>query len=270
MSIRNMFAALLRVARLAMVGLILSAPALADGVRISTGEYAPWTSAELQSNGFVNHLVDEAFRRAGHTVEYTYLPWQRALSEAGEGRFDASSYWYFSEERDRDFIRSEPLIEERLVFFRRNDGPAVDWSTLDDLAGVRIGATNGYTYTEEFWAAADARRLQVDVAKSDEINFRKLLSGRIDLFPVGEATGWQILHTHFSEADQARLTVLETPLVVTEGFLLFPRANPGSGQLVADFNRGLRQLRNEGWIDARFEELRRGHYAREVKAATLP
>ena len=50
--------------------------ALADEtISIATLEYAPWTGKDLKNNGFVNHVISEAFQRKAYTVKYAYLPW---------------------------------------------------------------------------------------------------------------------------------------------------------------------------------------------------
>ena len=63
-------------------------------VSIATLEYHPWTGKNLKFDGFVNHVITEAFRRKGYSVEFTYLPWKRGVIETKSGEYAALSYVY--------------------------------------------------------------------------------------------------------------------------------------------------------------------------------
>ena len=103
-------------------------------INITTGEYAPWTSAALNHNGFTSHIISEAFKLEGYEVEFTFYPWKRAFDSARSGeQFHATSYWYPSEERAKDFHYSDPIQVDATVFFYMKDKPPPDWETLDDL-----------------------------------------------------------------------------------------------------------------------------------------
>ena len=63
-------------------------------ITVATLEYHPWTGKNLKFNGFVNHVITEAFQRKGYSVKYTYLPWKRAVTETKNGKYSALSYVY--------------------------------------------------------------------------------------------------------------------------------------------------------------------------------
>lgn len=133
-----------------------------ETVHISTGKFAPWSSEELKHQGFTSHVISEAFKLEGYEVKFKFYPWKRAYNSAKSGeKFQATSYWYPSDERAKDFYYSDPLQEDAFVFFHLKSNPLADWETLDDLKGKQIGATAGYTYTEEFWDAAKSKRLDI-------------------------------------------------------------------------------------------------------------
>ena len=119
-------------------------------ISISTGEYPPWTSKDLKYDGFVNHVITESFKREGYIVQYKYYPWKRNYIQAKKGKFHATSYWYYSKEREKNFYYSDPVSIEKIVFFHLKLNPMKDWGTLNDLKSYRIGATREYTYTKEF------------------------------------------------------------------------------------------------------------------------
>ena len=65
--------------------LIVDRASAEEIITIATLEYSPWTGKNLKSDGFVNHVITEAFHRKGDTVKYTYLPWKRGVIETKKG-----------------------------------------------------------------------------------------------------------------------------------------------------------------------------------------
>lgn len=224
----------------AAIGLWLAASVSSAEVQpltISTGEHPPFTSENLPGGGVVNSYISGIAKAAGFEVEFHYMPWKRVLETARNATHQASSYWYYSAEREADFIHVGPISREEEVFFVLADAGVPEWENLEDLQGLRIGATLGYTYTSEFWSLAERGVLTLSPAPENISNFRKLLSGRIDMFPMSRDVGWNIIANNFTEDEQARFTTLKTPLSVHSGFLLIPRALPEGEQIAADLQR---------------------------------
>jgi polar amino acid transport system substrate-binding protein len=230
-------------------------------ITISTLEYHPWTGKNLKSNGFVNHVIAEAFQRRGYTVRYTYLPWKRAVTATKSGQYSALSYVYWSKDREKEFYLSDPISLEKIVFFHLKSNPIKDWKTLDDLKDYKFGATRGYTYTKEFWDAAKSKRLMVDVTNSDIQNFKKLLVGRIDIFPSGFVNGHSLLQKEFNPGIPRLISVHPKPLSKTTGHLAFAKSRKNSENLLRTFNQGLAKLKKEGLYDKFMDDLLAGKYS---------
>jgi len=230
-------------------------------ITIATLEYAPWTGKNLKSNGFVNHVITEAFQRKGYTVRYTYLPWKRAVTEAKNGQYSALSYFYSSKDREKEFYLSDPISVEKMVFFHLKSNPIKDWETLEDLNDYKFGATRGYTYTKKFWNLANTKRLMVDVANSDIHNFKKLLAGRIDIFPSGLVNGKSILQKEFDASKSHLLSIHPKPLSKTTGHLAFAKRRENSENLLRIFNQGLAEMKQEGLFNKFRDDLLAGKYS---------
>lgn len=86
-------------------------------ITIATLEYHPWTGKNLKFNGFVNHVITESFQRKGYSTKFTYLPWKRAVIETKNGKYSALSYVYLDKDREKEFYLSEPISQEKIVFF---------------------------------------------------------------------------------------------------------------------------------------------------------
>ncbi|WP_300030013.1 transporter substrate-binding domain-containing protein [uncultured Roseobacter sp.] len=221
---------------------VTTAGADVRSLMISSGQHPPFAGDALPEDGIVNSYVRRVAEEAGFVADIRYLPWARALETSRNANFQATSYWYYSEERNADFIHVGPVSQEAEVFFVLEDAGIPEWERLEDLSGYRIGATLSYTYTPEFWSLGESGVLTLSETPENESNLRKLLSGRIDLFPISEEVGWYMIRNLFSEEDQARFTTLKKPLNTHEGYLLVSRAAPQSEQIAADLQSAVDRL----------------------------
>ncbi len=226
---------------------------------MAIGEAPPAYSEYIREYGYEARLLTEAFALVGLTVEYTFYPWKRAYIATQDGDFDAAGCWFKNDERVRDgFLFSDPVEDLSLHFFSLKSTP-FDWKTLDDLAGLNIGITLGYTYPDDFLKAGKDGLFTLDQAPKDEFNFRKLEAGRIDLFPIVPNMGYGILRKIFPPETVDLFTYHPTPLFL-EGtsYLLFaPQTDPA---LIEKFNQGLKQLKESGRFDEIRKEAEEGKY----------
>lgn len=159
-------------------------------IRIATGEFAPWSGKTLPHGGHVNHIIHEAFAAQGVTVEFVYLPWKRAFEDTRIGKFDATSYWYENIERRDTMLFSDAVIVNRTVFFQRADEDVIRWDRFEDLSNLRMSATVGFTYTDEFYRAVAANIINPIMVPSDIQNIKLLMADRVDLFATDEMAGF--------------------------------------------------------------------------------
>ena len=221
-------------------------------ITISTGEYAPFTTEQHEHYGLINQAITEAFRRQGVSVEYQFLPWARALDSVLVGESDASSFWYYSPDLEKDYLLSAPIHEHREVFFHLRGLEVPDWQELSELSHLTFGATQGYTYTPEFWSLGERKLLHQQVVASDEQGVMMLMSRRIDMLPMDEVVGWQMFQEKLSEDELASVTISEKPLKASESYLVFSRSNDAAADLLDRFNAGLRSMQSDGTLDAIF------------------
>lgn len=226
-------------------------------VKITTGEYPPFTSKADKSNSYLNTVVKEAFAKEGIRVQFYYFPWTRAYKKALNGGFDATSYWYPSEEREAHFYYSDPVVSSPTYFFHLKD-KTFDWQSISDLNGKHIGATRGYTYTTEFVKAGNESLFTFHWGNSDEQNFRMLLAGRTDIFPIEIYPAYYQLKKHFSNKETNQLTYHEKPLVNSNGYILFPKKSQNSEYFLKQFNNGLEKLKASGRFDEIYSEIGKG------------
>jgi polar amino acid transport system substrate-binding protein len=221
--------------------------AAAESVRLTNGEWPPYLGEQLPHYGVASRIVSEAFAHEGIEVQWEFYPWARALHLAEKGQRDGSAVWLYSPEREQSFYISDPVVESGHQFFHRKSRH-FDWQTIDDLAGLRICVTIGYDYGQAFQTAEAEGRLQTRRVTSDEVCFRQLLAGRVDLFPIDKVVGYAMLYAHFSNADRAQLSVHHRPLRSDPLHLLLSRKVAENAERIRRFNLGLTKLRQNGRV----------------------
>jgi len=231
-----------------------------ETVTIATGEYPPFASKNLKHYGFTSQVVKEAFAKSGYNVIFKFVPWKRALESTKILKYDATSFWFVTEDKQKIFHYSDPIFEEKTAFFHLKTTKLPEWKTLSDLSKFRFGATRGYSYTKEFWEAGKNGTLKIEEASSDKTNFKKLLKERIDIFPSGIVVGYGILNQSFDNAMVNKLTYHHKILRSSTTHVLFPKKGTKSKKLLKAFNDGLIKLRREGLYDKYEDNLMEGRY----------
>lgn len=234
-----------------MLGLICSllachAVAQRPILQIATGELAPYATALRPDNGIALSVVQEAFQTQGFDVQYTFLPWSRALAETKVGKWDGTAYWGKKPVHETDFLISDNVLTEQWVFVHRKD-LNFDWHALSDLRPYRVAMVRDYTYTPGLWAMAQAGELKVENLPDDISALKLLLLGRIDLAPMERNVACDLLRRKFSKEEAAQLTA--HPKLMTETFtthLMLPRKRTQSNARMQAFNQGLKQLKDTG------------------------
>ena len=92
-------------------------------------------------------------------------------------------------------------------------------------------------------------------------NFKKLLAGRIDIFPSGLVNGFSLLQKEFDPDKSQLLTYHLKPLSNITGHLAFTRSRHDSANLLQIFNDGLSKLKEEGLYDQFRDDLLEGKYS---------
>ncbi len=230
-----------------------------ETIRLSTAEFAPFTSKSLKYNGVINRVITEAFALEGVKVEYTWYPWKRAYRAAKEEDFDGSSYWYKTPEREKDFLFSDVVTKSTYAFFYIKGSP-FNWNTLEDLQGMPIGGTIGYFYKEMFEPLEKSEKLEVHWVPKDEHNLKKLIKNRIKIFPSNIDVAFDLLQNHFTPKEIQSFTYHPKPLRESSAYLILSKKVKRNLRMLKLFNKGLKRLKASGQYDQFFEESRRGEY----------
>lgn len=245
----------------ASILLLMSSMAQARDITISTGGWPPFLTQEQRHNGFIAHLISDIFADAGIKVNFIYRPWARIYQETAAGEYAATAVWMDAADRHVDFYYSNAVLDETFVFFylRENN---FDWLEFVDLKGMKLGGDLGYSYGPGLDSALEAGDFMMERMHDAVLNFKKLLHGRIALYPQEKSVGYFTLHQYLSADEAARVTHHPKPLLVNQSYILFPRSSSASRELRDTFNRGLAKFKKKGRYQTYFDAFSRGEYTK--------
>ncbi|GLZ87771.1 ABC transporter substrate-binding protein [Metapseudomonas resinovorans] len=221
--------------------------AVAEEVRLTNGEWAPYLGAKLPHQGVASRIVEEAFALEGIKVNWEFYPWARSMHLAERGERAGTAVWLRSPEREQRFFVSDPVVESSYYLFHRKDRP-FDWKRIPDLKGIRLGGAIGYDYGATFQQAERSGQIQVKRLSGEEQGLRMVLAGRLDAFPMDKVVAFALLNDKFSSAERKQMSFHPLPLRSDSLHLMLSREVPGNAELIVRFNQGLARLRESGKV----------------------
>lgn len=227
--------------------LLLSAtPADAESYKFVTLDFPPleYLNEKKEVNGAAVDIVRKVMSDLNLSVEIELLPWTRSLKLVKDGLADAIFTAYKNEERVTflDYCE-EPLIDQVVsLYVKKNSKISFD-GEFKKLSDYAIGIISTISYGEKFDAAKKLYKLKTERVDDLELNFRKLIAGRLDL----------VISNRFSASTElARLklagevTELEIPVEVTPSYLAFSKKKKSLSDLRSKFDRQLKTIKANG------------------------
>ncbi len=221
---------------------LLVQPATADQtLRLMANTSPPYADEKLPQRGLALELVAEVFSRTGHTPKITIENWSRAVEGARLGVYDGLAAAWYSDERARDLLYSEPYLRSQLIVLKRR-GDQNDYSELADLAGGRLGVRVDYAYGVDFDSVPNLTLVRENHLIQNLLN---LLNGKVDFVIGDQRTITQQLH-EFLNDKVTQFEVTGISLQPVARHVAISRSLPGHEKIVADFNRGLAESKKDG------------------------
>ncbi len=242
-----MFARKNRIGILITIILLIKTPlSFAENIVIATGEWSPFTSESLENYGELTKRVTIVFNEMGIEPAYVFYPWRRCFDSVIKGRVWGAFPYSYTQERAKNVWYTDVLSCSKTVFFYyeiENKPAQYQFDSLEDLKSYKLGGVTGYFYEESFKEAG----LRVDYVSKEISAIEKLKMGRIDLMPVNELVGWNLIKTHFPQ-DIHRFNTLAKPLNIVPLHMIVSKDYPGSKKLFDRFNEALERSMEKGLI----------------------
>lgn len=225
---------------------LVSAAQAVEPVELLATQYPPYeyTDQQGQPAGFDLEVVLAAFEAAGLPARVRFAPWKRVVAEVREGRA-AGMFSCSDSPQRRDFVLlSDPISEESKAIALHAGRPEPLPRRIPQLKGLRLGAFAGYGSNY----LLDEAGLEYIEIVDPPLGLRMLVRGRVDALAIGLESGQFVART-LGLRNQVRFIPLGNPPPVPY-HVCFGSKWPQAGKLRDAFNRGLREIRDNGRYQA--------------------
>lgn len=250
----------------AVLGFFILQPALAKQVvKLSTGEWAPYISENLEGKGILSQITSEAFAAKDIDVTFDFFPWGRATQLSKSGEMDGTLAFIKLAEREPFYFFTDPIYVGRYAFFHLQSFD-LKWKAFPDLKDVTIASTIGFGgMGEAFMRAEKDGVIKVLRLSSDTQSFNMLMAKRAEAVPSDVEVGYVLARKLYGN-DAALLTHDSNYITVSEYRLAISKKRRDGQALVKKFNEGLVMIRKSG----RYDEILRTWYERPIYKEAVP
>jgi polar amino acid transport system substrate-binding protein len=236
-----MFKCLLPVLLLVLLPLPAAAESAGEPVRMLANTSPPYADNKLPEGGLALELVTHIMQRAGYAPDIAIESWSRAMEGVRIGLYDALASAWYTEERGRDFLFSEPYLSSKLILVKLRDDPR-NFSELSLLQGRRLGVRVEYAYGVDFTAIPGLRLVEENHLIQNLLN---LLNGSVDVV-IGDQRTLALQLRQYLAKQVHKFEVVEIDLPRRNRHVAASRALDGSDAMIKAFNQALAESRKDG------------------------
>ena len=222
-------------------------PSFGKILKVAVDVWHPYEDiSDQQAPGFSTEVITHVFQSMGVEMSLKEYPWARGLKNVYEGISDALFTAFPSEERRRYcYYPDEPLaIEKWILFIRSEDKDTFQFRSYDDLINKNIGVLRGASVSEEFWAFVKRHNNYQEVTV-DELNFEKLMLGRIDCIVTSHSNGMVLVK---KKGLKGRVVPMLSRIIKEDNLYIIFSKKTVTSDFVKEFSRELRHFKkSEGY-----------------------
>ncbi len=223
--------------------LATAAGAQSEKVSFCFNRWQPYTEIrDGRATGITVDILTEAADRAGLTISFQELPWNRCLNLVRRGVLDAVADAASREE----FVQGPTSISAfSNTLWVRQDSEVAELD-FNQLTGMTMGLVSGYEFPQRLWDDIEKAQIEVDFSVDDETTIRKLARGRVDIIVADFANT-----TVVAREMNLRIRAL-TPHHSFDR--LYPSFNPSQTGKQERMNRALEQMLQDGFVDEIYDK----------------
>ncbi len=203
----------------------------------------PYPPYQYEEGGVVKgidyEVIASAFQAVGCDVQINLCPWEECLQQLDNGKADGIFQISRTPEREKRYVFSDLLRTAKTVLFARSDRAIQLSETVDlheQLESFTLGVLSGYSYDPAIDSLDPAIRVEVDPQEDLLLGLKEK---RFDLavMDVGVAAFL---------ADKLGISGIKRVEGYTVTRELHVAFRPACEDLVAEFNTGLKELKQQG------------------------
>lgn len=212
-------------------------------VKIATLEWIPYTGTNIINGGLATEIVTKVFDQAGYSNTVSYMPWKEVMANSQSNLYHAIFPAYYSDERMKIYLISEPFLAGPVVLCTKKDD-LTEYSSLKDLKDYKIGVVKAYVNSKDFDKADFLTKIE---GKSDLENLKALCAGELDIIAIDKLVATSLIKSNKKTLGTlGNYKFLSPTLGMRDMYVMFPRNDKKSEQLLKDFNESLEVLLKRG------------------------
>jgi polar amino acid transport system substrate-binding protein len=213
-----------------------------NGILLVTGEWEPLTSEKLPDRGFFTNIVSSVFSEMKTDYSIRFYPWARCELLVSNGDAFAAFPYTKTEDRAKKFLFTRDIykVATKLFFYKKSKNN-FSFNNLTDLKSYKIGAVGGYFYVEWF----QKNNIPFDQSDTELQALQKLIDGKIDLLPLTEINGWDLIKKQYPD-QAANFGTLDKTMDENKVSLLVSKNYPDAENLIALFNASFQKILDNG------------------------
>lgn len=218
-----------------------------NNLRLMTEEFAPYQfydGEDQKLTGISIEIVQAIQNELGDQSELKVLPWSRGLKLLNKHPNSALFSTARTPEREDKYKWVGPLSELEMVFFRKK-GSGIHFTSMEEAKTVgKIGVTKNVA-TQEILQGMGFQNLDLMLSGSDDKNLKRLLKGRIDVWPTAYYAGI------YSAKQIGALDEIEIvpDVTILSGFLYIAFNKDTQDEIIHKWQLAIDKLKKDGIID---------------------
>lgn len=216
-----------------------------DTVHLMANTSPPYADAKLPNRGLALEIVEHVFSRTDYQADITIENWSRAVEGASIGVYDGLAAAWYTPERGKDLLFSEPYLSSKLIIVKRREDRG-RFRQLTDLAGGRLGVRADYAYGIDFSVIPGLKLVEENHLIQNLLN---LMNGSVDFVIGDQRTMTMQLHEYLQDRI-TRFEVLSIDLPSPARHVATSRELAGNDKIITAFNKALAEAKRDGSYNA--------------------
>ncbi|EKD25495.1 MAG: extracellular solute-binding protein [uncultured bacterium (gcode 4)] len=221
-----------------------------------TSEYRPYVYMENgEIKGIVGEMMTTTLDEMGADYDILVYSWTRGQYLLDMGEIFGAFPYAITDARLEKYIFTDSMLDVKkakdIFYYYSEDTQALSNLEFEDLQKYRVGGIGGYYYLDDL----DQLGISYDLSSNEAECFKKLVEGRIDLFPIDERVGDDFIKRNYPELEQNfHKSNLYFKAKNPGNYIMLNKNHPLSERFTLAFNQMFYQLRTTGKIYNDFDE----------------
>ncbi len=212
----------------------------ASELKITTGDWYPYTTPKIKNNGLISNIVTEIFKEMQKPVQINFEPFEKGYKATLDGKYDLTFPYFKDEERMKDMLYSDSLIDvENVLFYNKEH---FDEKNTKGIYDTSIGIVKGYSYKN-----IDIENFKnLTIFHSEIEAFYALQQAKINLIPSNKLVGMHIVKRYFHDY-YSNIDYIKNPdFISLDTMHLLIKKSQKNQKTMQEINKALKNIKQNG------------------------